>query len=120
MAEAANWITEAGSSIVTGPAKAFASISALDWPTTTRHRWRALITVPMPMVVACVGTLSIESKFSSAYRCRLISSIFGVKGCEEMPSAQGSALGLGLGLRVSVRVRNRGRVKVRVRLGLAG
>ena len=30
VAEAANWITEAGSSIVTGPAKAFASMSALE------------------------------------------------------------------------------------------
>ena len=40
--------------------------------------------------VACVGTLSIEPKFSSAYRCRLISSILGVNGCEETPSAHGS------------------------------
>ena len=52
---------EAGTSGVTGPKKAFFTISALWAPSTTTSTLRAAMMVPMPMVYAWRGTSSMLS-----------------------------------------------------------
>ena len=57
-----NWRIDAGTSGVTGPKNAFATMSAFASPFTTRRIFFARMIVPMPIVYACLGTSSADAK----------------------------------------------------------